>query len=56
MGHVITWKVCEVMAKHILNRKSRLKLKTIPEVQDKRVIGHVSQTNRFALYLQSEWI
>ncbi|KAF7835558.1 uncharacterized protein G2W53_010417 [Senna tora] len=51
MGLVIARKVCEVMSKHIFNRKSRLNLKRIQEVEVKRVIAQVSQTYRFALYL-----
>ncbi|KAF7839146.1 uncharacterized protein G2W53_007628 [Senna tora] len=52
MGLVITWKVCEVMSKQILNIKTRLNLKRIQEVQVKRVVPQVSQTDRFALYLE----
>ncbi|KAF7832156.1 uncharacterized protein G2W53_014489 [Senna tora] len=51
MAVVIAWKVCEVMSKHILNRKLRLNLKRIQEVQVKHVVAQGSQTNRFALYL-----
>ncbi|KAF7839156.1 uncharacterized protein G2W53_007638 [Senna tora] len=51
MGLVIAWKVCQCMSKHILNQKSRLNLKRIEEVQVKRVVAKVCQTNRFALYL-----
>ncbi|KAF7834697.1 uncharacterized protein G2W53_009556 [Senna tora] len=51
MGHVIAWKVCEVMFKHILNQKLRLNLKRIQEVQVIRVVAQVSQTDRFAMYL-----
>ncbi|KAF7824005.1 uncharacterized protein G2W53_022149 [Senna tora] len=47
----IAWKECEVMSNHILNGKSRLNLKRIQEVQVKRVVAQVSQTNRFAFYL-----
>ncbi|KAF7812441.1 uncharacterized protein G2W53_033417 [Senna tora] len=38
------------MSKHILNRKSRLNLKRIHELQVKHV-AQVSQIDRFALYL-----
>ncbi|KAF7812466.1 uncharacterized protein G2W53_033442 [Senna tora] len=51
MGLVIAWKVCEVMTKNIMNRKFRLNLKGIQEVQVKRVVAQVSQTVRFAMYL-----
>ncbi|KAF7812574.1 uncharacterized protein G2W53_033550 [Senna tora] len=33
MGLVITWKVCQVLSKHIMNYKSRLNLKRTQEVQ-----------------------
>ncbi|KAF7802308.1 uncharacterized protein G2W53_041419 [Senna tora] len=49
MGLVIAWKKCEVMSKHTLNRKSRLNLKRLQEVQVKRVVAQVSQKDRFAL-------
>ncbi|KAF7839115.1 uncharacterized protein G2W53_007597 [Senna tora] len=52
MGLVIAWKVCEVMSKHILNKKSLLNLKRIQEIQVKRVVAQESQTDRFALYLE----
>ncbi|KAF7832096.1 uncharacterized protein G2W53_014429 [Senna tora] len=51
MGLVITWKVCEVMSKHILNRKPRLHLERIQEVLIKRVVAQVRQTDPFALHL-----
>ncbi|KAF7832102.1 uncharacterized protein G2W53_014435 [Senna tora] len=51
MGLVIAWMVCKVMSKHILNRKSRLNLKKIQEVQVKGVVALVSQTDSFLLYL-----
>ncbi|KAF7839108.1 uncharacterized protein G2W53_007590 [Senna tora] len=51
MGLVIAWKVCQLMLKHILILKSRLNLKRIQEVQVKRVVAQVSQTNRLTLYL-----
>ncbi|KAF7841506.1 uncharacterized protein G2W53_003804 [Senna tora] len=51
MGLVIAWKVCEVMSKYILNRKSQLNLKRNEEVQVKCVDAQVNQTVRFALYL-----
>ncbi|KAF7839160.1 uncharacterized protein G2W53_007642 [Senna tora] len=51
MGLVNTWRVCEVMSKHNWNRKSRMNLKRIQEVQVKRVVAQVSQTDRFAMYL-----
>ncbi|KAF7839168.1 uncharacterized protein G2W53_007650 [Senna tora] len=51
MELVITWKECEVMSNHILNEKSQLNLKRIQEEQVKHVVAHVSQTDRFALYL-----
>ncbi|KAF7835411.1 uncharacterized protein G2W53_010270 [Senna tora] len=51
MGLAIAMKECEVMSKHILNQKARLNLKRIQEVQVKRVVAQVSQTDRFALYL-----
>ncbi|KAF7835555.1 uncharacterized protein G2W53_010414 [Senna tora] len=50
MGVMIAWKVCEVMYKHVLNSKSRSNLKRI-QVQVKRVVALVGQTNRFALCL-----
>ncbi|KAF7844384.1 uncharacterized protein G2W53_001289 [Senna tora] len=52
MGLMITWKVCEVMSKHILNRKSPLNLKRIQEIQVKYVVAQVSQIDRFALNLE----
>ncbi|KAF7812470.1 uncharacterized protein G2W53_033446 [Senna tora] len=52
MGLLIAWKKCQVMFKDILNRKLRLNLKRIQEVQDKRVVAQVSQTDHFALYLK----
>ncbi|KAF7832167.1 uncharacterized protein G2W53_014500 [Senna tora] len=51
MGLVIVWKVCYIICKHILNRKSRLNIKRIQEVQVKRVVAQVGQTDRIALYL-----
>ncbi|KAF7832157.1 uncharacterized protein G2W53_014490 [Senna tora] len=51
MGVVIEWKMCEVMSKHILNRKSRLNLQRIQQVQVKHFVAQVSKTDRFALYL-----
>ncbi|KAF7832166.1 uncharacterized protein G2W53_014499 [Senna tora] len=51
MGLVIAWKVCKVISNYILNRKSRLNLERIQEVQVKRVLAQVSQIDRFALYL-----
>ncbi|KAF7812442.1 uncharacterized protein G2W53_033418 [Senna tora] len=39
------------MSKDILDQKSQLNLKIIQEVQAKRVVAQVSQTDRFALYL-----
>ncbi|KAF7823758.1 uncharacterized protein G2W53_021902 [Senna tora] len=51
MGLVITWKVCQVMSKKILNQKSRLNLKRTQEVEVKRVVAQVRQTDHFALYL-----
>ncbi|KAF7835553.1 uncharacterized protein G2W53_010412 [Senna tora] len=51
MGLAIAWKVIEFMSKLILNPKSRLNLKVIQEVQVKRVVAQVSETDRFALYL-----
>ncbi|KAF7839138.1 uncharacterized protein G2W53_007620 [Senna tora] len=50
MGLVIAWKECEVMYKHIFNPKSPLNLKRLEEVQVKRVVSHLSQMDRFALY------
>ncbi|KAF7832093.1 uncharacterized protein G2W53_014426 [Senna tora] len=50
MGLIIVRKVCELMSKRILKRKSRLNLKRIQEVLVKRVAVEVSQTDRFALY------
>ncbi|KAF7839154.1 uncharacterized protein G2W53_007636 [Senna tora] len=49
MGLVIPLNVSQVMYKQILNWKSRLKLKRIEEVQVKRVVAQVSQTDRSAL-------
>ncbi|KAF7832146.1 uncharacterized protein G2W53_014479 [Senna tora] len=51
-GIVIAWKVYVVMSKQILNRKSRLNLKRIQEVQVKSVVAQVSQTDGFELYLR----
>ncbi|KAF7841499.1 uncharacterized protein G2W53_003797 [Senna tora] len=51
MGLVIAWKDCEVMSKKILNQNLRLNHKGIQEVQGKRVVAQMSQTDRFALYL-----
>ncbi|KAF7839140.1 uncharacterized protein G2W53_007622 [Senna tora] len=39
------------MSKQILNIKSRLNLKRIPEVPVKRVAAQANQIDRFALYL-----
>ncbi|KAF7812467.1 uncharacterized protein G2W53_033443 [Senna tora] len=39
------------MSKHVLNRKSRLNLKRLQEVHDKRVVAQLSENDRFALYL-----
>ncbi|KAF7823997.1 uncharacterized protein G2W53_022141 [Senna tora] len=39
------------MSKPILNRKSRLNLKRIQEVQVKRVVAQANQADLFALYL-----
>ncbi|KAF7802105.1 uncharacterized protein G2W53_041216 [Senna tora] len=39
------------MGKHRLNQNLRFNLKRIQEVQVKRVVAQVSQTDRFALYL-----
>ncbi|KAF7839117.1 uncharacterized protein G2W53_007599 [Senna tora] len=50
MGLVITWKKFEVMSKSILNQKSRFNLKII-QVQVKRVVAQVSETNYFVLYM-----
>ncbi|KAF7812465.1 uncharacterized protein G2W53_033441 [Senna tora] len=52
MGLVIAWKVCDVMSKHTLSRKSQLNLKRIQEVQVKRVVAQLSQIDRFVLYLE----
>ncbi|KAF7832158.1 uncharacterized protein G2W53_014491 [Senna tora] len=49
MGLVIAWKVCEVMSKHILYRKSQLNLKAVQQVQVKRVVAQLSGTDRFVL-------
>ncbi|KAF7812419.1 uncharacterized protein G2W53_033395 [Senna tora] len=51
IGLVIEWEECEVMSKHILKQNSRLNLKRIQEVQVKRVMAQVSQSDRFTLYL-----
>ncbi|KAF7812411.1 uncharacterized protein G2W53_033387 [Senna tora] len=51
MGLVNAWKEYGVMSKHILNQNSRLNPKRFQEVQVKRVVAQVSQTDRFALYL-----
>ncbi|KAF7839121.1 uncharacterized protein G2W53_007603 [Senna tora] len=51
MRIVIAWKECEVMSKQLLNQKSRMNLKRIPEVQVKRIVAQVSPTDRFAMYL-----
>ncbi|KAF7839147.1 uncharacterized protein G2W53_007629 [Senna tora] len=51
MRLLITWMVFEGMSKHMLNIKTRLNLKRIEEIQIKRGVAHVSQTDRFALYL-----
>ncbi|KAF7832138.1 uncharacterized protein G2W53_014471 [Senna tora] len=62
MGLVIAWKECEVMSKHILNRKSRLNLKIFQEVQVNLVFAQDSETDRFVLYfgirvdLMFEWV
>ncbi|KAF7835406.1 uncharacterized protein G2W53_010265 [Senna tora] len=48
MGLAIAWKECEARSKHIFNKKSRLNHKRFQEVQVKRVVAHVSQTDRFA--------
>ncbi|KAF7832172.1 uncharacterized protein G2W53_014505 [Senna tora] len=48
----MAWKVCEVMSKHILNQQLRLNIKGIHEVYVKYVVAQVSQTDRFALYLE----
>ncbi|KAF7832233.1 uncharacterized protein G2W53_014566 [Senna tora] len=45
MGHVIASKACDVVSKHILNRKSRLNLKRIQEVQDQTCCC-TSESNR----------
>ncbi|KAF7835409.1 uncharacterized protein G2W53_010268 [Senna tora] len=50
MGHVIAWKECEVISRHILNQKSRLILKRIQELQVKSVFAQVRQIDRFVLY------
>ncbi|KAF7832153.1 uncharacterized protein G2W53_014486 [Senna tora] len=47
----MAWKVCEVMSKHISNRKSQLNLKRFQEVQVKSVVAQICQTHCFALYL-----
>ncbi|KAF7823998.1 uncharacterized protein G2W53_022142 [Senna tora] len=52
MGLMITRKECEVLCKHILNRKLLLNVKRIQEVQHKRVVEQVSQTDRFAFYFR----
>ncbi|KAF7839171.1 uncharacterized protein G2W53_007653 [Senna tora] len=39
------------MSKYNLQQKSRWNLKSIQEVQVKRVVPQVSETGRFALYL-----
>ncbi|KAF7839112.1 uncharacterized protein G2W53_007594 [Senna tora] len=44
-------KACQVMCKHILNRKSRLNLNRIHEVQVKLIVAQMIQIDRFALYL-----
>ncbi|KAF7839130.1 uncharacterized protein G2W53_007612 [Senna tora] len=49
-GIVIAWDECDVMSKHTLNQ-SKLNLKRNQEVQVKRVVAQVSQTDRFALHL-----
>ncbi|KAF7835407.1 uncharacterized protein G2W53_010266 [Senna tora] len=46
----IAQKECEVMSKHILNQNSQLNLKRI-QVQVKRVVAQVSQTDSFVLKL-----
>ncbi|KAF7844381.1 uncharacterized protein G2W53_001286 [Senna tora] len=51
MELVITWKVCDIMSKHILSRELQLNLKRIQEVQVKDVVAQVSQIDRFELYL-----
>ncbi|KAF7839124.1 uncharacterized protein G2W53_007606 [Senna tora] len=53
MALVIAWKVCQVMSKHILKLKSRLNLKRIQEVQVKRVVAKVNQTDHFMLYFRN---
>ncbi|KAF7832137.1 uncharacterized protein G2W53_014470 [Senna tora] len=51
MGLVIAWMECEVMSKRNLNRTLKLSLKRIQEVQVKRVVAQVCQTDHFALHL-----
>ncbi|KAF7800563.1 uncharacterized protein G2W53_045014 [Senna tora] len=68
MGLGNAWELCQVMTKHILNGKPRLNLKRIQEAQVRtccrteeykkhkfeRLVAHVSQTDAFALYWESE--
>ncbi|KAF7832173.1 uncharacterized protein G2W53_014506 [Senna tora] len=51
MGLVITWKLCQVMSEHIFKGKSQFNLNRIQEVQVKRDVTQVSQTDRLALHL-----
>ncbi|KAF7821305.1 hypothetical protein G2W53_026760 [Senna tora] len=51
IGVLIAWKECEFIFKHILDEGLRLDLRNVHEVPVKRVHEHVSQTDRFALYL-----
>ncbi|KAF7812437.1 uncharacterized protein G2W53_033413 [Senna tora] len=44
-------KACEVISKHILNRKLQLNHNRIQEVPVKCVVAQVSQIDRFMLYL-----
>ncbi|KAF7839109.1 uncharacterized protein G2W53_007591 [Senna tora] len=45
----MAWNVREVICKHILNQKSRLNLNRLQEVQVKRVVAQVIQTDRFTM-------
>ncbi|KAF7802104.1 uncharacterized protein G2W53_041215 [Senna tora] len=51
MGLLIPPKECEVMSKHSWNQNSWLNANRIQEVQVERVAAHVTQLDRFALYL-----
>ncbi|KAF7832159.1 uncharacterized protein G2W53_014492 [Senna tora] len=49
MELVIAWKVCKVMSRIIMNRKSRLNLKRIQQAEVKRVVAQSIQTDRFVV-------